>query len=312
MGAAALSHTHDWSAITGKPATFTPSTHTHVISEITGLNSALEVRPPSINTPHPILFAYQYNESRWKPLTLDAVANAYPFKPGDGDSVNTDADWTAVPLENGQFPERVLYLRHPADATYFEISSAFITHLELRSLTNISSLLVTAPQIAGELELPEAPLATVTISECHSLNTLRVYEVTGSSLMSLTLTDSPNLNTLVDSLWLTNLQSLDLSGSGFTAIPDINNSWLTLHTFVARNMPGMDISALLNCPYLLYVDLESCGLDETTLSVFVSDLSANASANGIIGGFLNVLGNASIVAENYDTLQSLSWTVLYD
>lgn len=32
---AAATHTHAWSAITGKPSTFTPSAHTHAASEIT-------------------------------------------------------------------------------------------------------------------------------------------------------------------------------------------------------------------------------------------------------------------------------------
>lgn len=36
LGAAASSHTHPWSQITGKPSTFSPSDHTHPWSEVTG------------------------------------------------------------------------------------------------------------------------------------------------------------------------------------------------------------------------------------------------------------------------------------
>jgi hypothetical protein len=32
----------DWSIVTGKPSTFTPSTHSHVISDTTGLQTALD------------------------------------------------------------------------------------------------------------------------------------------------------------------------------------------------------------------------------------------------------------------------------
>ncbi len=35
-----------WTGITGKPATFTPSAHAHPISEITGLQSALDTKAP--------------------------------------------------------------------------------------------------------------------------------------------------------------------------------------------------------------------------------------------------------------------------
>jgi len=35
LGAAASSHTHDWASVTGKPSTFTPSTHTHTIASLT-------------------------------------------------------------------------------------------------------------------------------------------------------------------------------------------------------------------------------------------------------------------------------------
>lgn len=37
-----VSGTVDWADITGKPSTFTPSTHTHVISDVTGLQTALD------------------------------------------------------------------------------------------------------------------------------------------------------------------------------------------------------------------------------------------------------------------------------
>lgn len=37
------SHSHEWSAITGKPSTFTPSTHTHTVSQISGLSSGVKI-----------------------------------------------------------------------------------------------------------------------------------------------------------------------------------------------------------------------------------------------------------------------------
>jgi hypothetical protein len=35
------SHTHPWAQITGKPTTFTPATHTHVITDTIGLSTEL-------------------------------------------------------------------------------------------------------------------------------------------------------------------------------------------------------------------------------------------------------------------------------
>ena len=33
-----------WADVTGKPATFTPSSHTHAIADVTGLQSALDAK----------------------------------------------------------------------------------------------------------------------------------------------------------------------------------------------------------------------------------------------------------------------------
>lgn len=49
IGAAASSHSHAWSAITGKPSTFTPSSHNHTIDNITNLQSALDGKQPKGN-----------------------------------------------------------------------------------------------------------------------------------------------------------------------------------------------------------------------------------------------------------------------
>jgi hypothetical protein len=40
----------DWSAVLNKPSTFTPSSHTHAISEVTNLQTALDAKAP-INNP---------------------------------------------------------------------------------------------------------------------------------------------------------------------------------------------------------------------------------------------------------------------
>ena len=38
----ATTHSHNWSAITGKPTTFAPSAHAHAIADVTGLQTALD------------------------------------------------------------------------------------------------------------------------------------------------------------------------------------------------------------------------------------------------------------------------------
>lgn len=45
--AAALAATPTWASITGKPSTFPPAVHTHVISEVTNLQSTLDAKAPT-------------------------------------------------------------------------------------------------------------------------------------------------------------------------------------------------------------------------------------------------------------------------
>lgn len=40
----------DWDDVTGKPATFPPSSHTHVIADTTGLQTALDGKAASVHT----------------------------------------------------------------------------------------------------------------------------------------------------------------------------------------------------------------------------------------------------------------------
>lgn len=42
--------TFDWDDITGKPATFPPSSHTHPISDVTNLQTALDGKAASVHT----------------------------------------------------------------------------------------------------------------------------------------------------------------------------------------------------------------------------------------------------------------------
>ncbi|WP_020398988.1 hypothetical protein [Kordiimonas gwangyangensis] len=46
-GIAAANHSHAWSAITGKPSTFTPTVHSHAIADVTGLQAALDAKAAS-------------------------------------------------------------------------------------------------------------------------------------------------------------------------------------------------------------------------------------------------------------------------
>jgi len=42
--------TVDWSSVLNKPATFPPSSHTHPTSEVTGLDTALSGKAPTVHT----------------------------------------------------------------------------------------------------------------------------------------------------------------------------------------------------------------------------------------------------------------------
>ncbi|MBP9578535.1 MAG: hypothetical protein KBE39_03220, partial [Parabacteroides sp.] len=45
-----IGYVPSWSEITGKPSAFTPSAHIHSISDITGLQTALDGKQPTIPT----------------------------------------------------------------------------------------------------------------------------------------------------------------------------------------------------------------------------------------------------------------------
>lgn len=47
---ALVGHTHSWEQVTGKPATFPPSTHTHPVSQVTGLQAALDAKAATAHT----------------------------------------------------------------------------------------------------------------------------------------------------------------------------------------------------------------------------------------------------------------------
>ena len=49
-GKANTTHTHTWDEVTGKPATFTPSKHTHTTADVTGLDAALAGKAATTHT----------------------------------------------------------------------------------------------------------------------------------------------------------------------------------------------------------------------------------------------------------------------
>ena len=99
----------DWTSISGKPATFTPSSHTHTIADTTGLQTAIDAKANSSHT-HTIADLTQsgatlgqvqtWNGSAWTPTTPTTGAVSYDDltnKPTLGTAAATDStDYAAA------------------------------------------------------------------------------------------------------------------------------------------------------------------------------------------------------------------------
>ncbi|HKM45540.1 MAG TPA: hypothetical protein VJY12_08805, partial [Dysgonamonadaceae bacterium] len=66
-----IGYVPSWSEITGKPSTFTPSSHTHTIANVTGLQSALDGKEPTI--PTGTTSQYYRGDKTWQTLNTSVV-----------------------------------------------------------------------------------------------------------------------------------------------------------------------------------------------------------------------------------------------
>ena len=104
-----LGHGHAWNDISGKPATFTPSAHAHAISDVTGLQSALDGKSAS-NHNHDGTYAaaaHNHDGTYAKVNRIFVAQNTTALKEQDV-AVNTAAGALtitapATPAENDQF-----------------------------------------------------------------------------------------------------------------------------------------------------------------------------------------------------------------
>ena len=70
-GKANTTHTHPWAEVTGKPATFTPSKHTHTTADVTGLDTALAGKAPTTHR-------HTWDQIDGKPSTISGGSSAKP------------------------------------------------------------------------------------------------------------------------------------------------------------------------------------------------------------------------------------------
>ena len=70
-GKANTAHTHPWAEVTGKPATFTPSKHTHTTADVTGLDTALAGKAASTHR-------HTWDQIDGKPATVSGGSSAKP------------------------------------------------------------------------------------------------------------------------------------------------------------------------------------------------------------------------------------------
>lgn len=87
--------TVDWAAVTGKPATFAPSAHSHVIADVTGLQTALDGKQAALGfTPEDA--AQKGATNGYVPLVGGLVPSIY--LPGFVDDVLEAATFAALPV----------------------------------------------------------------------------------------------------------------------------------------------------------------------------------------------------------------------
>ena len=93
----------DWSTIVNKPNTFTPSAHTHTISDIQGLTTGTAILPSTTNQNNKVLAVYN-NAAQWATLTLTGSVTGTATIASSGTiSINTTTNHTHsyLPLSGG-------------------------------------------------------------------------------------------------------------------------------------------------------------------------------------------------------------------
>ena len=93
----------DWSTIVNKPNTFTPSAHTHTISDIQGLTTGTAILPSTANQNNKVLAVYN-NAAQWATLTLTGSVTGTATIASSGTiSINTTTNHTHsyLPLSGG-------------------------------------------------------------------------------------------------------------------------------------------------------------------------------------------------------------------
>ena len=93
----------DWSTIVNKPSTFTPSAHTHTISDIQGLTTGTSILPSTTNQNNKVLAVYN-NAAQWATLTLTGSVTGTARIASSGTiSINTTTNHTHsyLPLSGG-------------------------------------------------------------------------------------------------------------------------------------------------------------------------------------------------------------------
>ena len=101
-GKAATTHSHSWTQVTGKPATFAPAAHVHAIADTTGLQAALDGKAA---TDH----AHGWDAITDKPLTFPATAHVHAW------SEVTDKPAVFPPADHGHAVADVTGLRGELD-----------------------------------------------------------------------------------------------------------------------------------------------------------------------------------------------------
>jgi len=97
VGATGATGTTDWAGITGKPSTFTPSTHSHTESDVTGLTTDLAAKEPTITAG--TTGQYWRGDKSWQTLDKTAVSLGNVDNTSDANKPVSTATTTALALK---------------------------------------------------------------------------------------------------------------------------------------------------------------------------------------------------------------------
>ena len=224
----------DWSTIVNKPSTFTPSAHTHTISDIQGLTTGTSILPSTANQNNKVLAVYN-NTAQWATLTLTGSVTGTATIASSGTiSIKTTTNHTHsyLPLSGGTLTGNVTSRSiTPATNNAYVLGSSSLKWSSVYATTFNGNLTgnVTG-NVSGSSGSCTGNAATATrLQTARTINgvsfngtaNITVYDSTKLSLSGGTMTGTINSMSIVPKADAT--YSIGTSANAFTSLYLSNN-----------------------------------------------------------------------------------------